>query len=469
MAQLNRRNFLKIMGAATAASLTPSLTFAQSASLCSSQKKTLVLFHLGGGLHSLSLLPPRLLQEYFDKHPDTGITNSRPLTPQVGLNPACLSMYDIYTGQIPALAQAGVGVTFINQAGILRSDGREGNSRSHEDGTKQWNTALMNPYGAEGSGFMGRYANRFCKNDGSELFNFVVLNGVPDAFTGPGITQVTASSLNTYGYTNDNFNTGARTGVTAASSNRFVIESIRQANDLQGPPANPGADILRITNENADAAQASIQAALAAYPAPPAGTYLANNPLNGRFQNAVALINASARGIIPSLTGISLSQGGYDTHSGQGNGSLTNPTADPNLVNSYSGQLARLLRQLDAGIGGFFRDLARLGLLNNALLAVTSEFGRTFENNNTNQNGQPVHGTDHGTGGQLTIIGPGVKNQVAYANYTGAHFTGRADWLPTEVDIRNVYSEIHEKFFGVDPSLFLSPDAYPKLNLGIFA
>jgi|GEM_PF-6539314 len=449
----SRRLFLKqmgIVGAAGMLSFGSGLSFAQS--LCTTRRKILVVVNLLGGLHGLSLLPPRQLQEYYDKHPTVGIKNPLALTPAVGLHPAMTNLHKIFGGELP-----GVGAVFFNQVGFLNPAGLDVNSRSHEVATNQYAAASVDPYSpGNNSGWLGRYAALHCAGP-SAAYSLVNMGGVARTFLGQGIAPVSAASLAEMVYADDSYSTGLVTGGNSAAANRHVRHTINELLAASEDDSSGHQELYRITHEKADSAIDMLAAVRTAYAAPPAGTYVQGNPLNQRFMDSVALINSWDR---TKVTLITLAQGGYDTHANQRN---------DDLVNGGFVGLARSLLQLDQAIGGFFNDLKNRNLLDNVVMLVVSEFGRTFENGNRDASGTLIAGTDHGSGAPAVVIGKGVRRALGYLNYQGNLFTdNRLMWLKTEVDVRSIYATLLEQHLGVSSApLFTEP--YVRTPLQIFA
>ena len=118
--------------------------------------------------------------------------------------------------------------------------------------------------------------------------------------------------------------------------------------------------------------------------------------------------------------------GGWDSHEYQGDGS--------------GGYLSGLLAQLGQGLGAFYADLDGSGANNftRKLTAVTmSEFGRRLREND-------AHGTDHGHGSAMFVMGGNVNGGQVYGAWPGLQnnqLYDNAD-LAVTTDYRQVLSEI---------------------------
>lgn len=114
------------------------------------------------------------------------------------------------------------------------------------------------------------------------------------------------------------------------------------------------------------------------------------------------------------------SQGGYDTHEGQG---------------AAEGTHAALLGELADALAAFHRALANLGLGQVVTSFTQSDFGRTFAPNLSG-------GTDHAWGNHQLVMGEAVKGGATYGRYPELTLGGPDDvgleawelqgrWIPT--------------------------------------
>jgi len=148
-----------------------------------------------------------------------------------------------------------------------------------------------------------------------------------------------------------------------------------------------------------------------------------------RLGNQFALISRLIAGGLQTRI-YYVSQGGYDTHTGQ------------------AGAHERLLREMGDAVSAFLADLKAQGNLGRVTLMTFSEFGRRVRENASG-------GTDHGAAAPLFLAGGGVK----------AGLLGEMPSLATRdlddgdvkfnVDFRSVYATLLEKHLGVksDPIL----------------
>ena len=115
--------------------------------------------------------------------------------------------------------------------------------------------------------------------------------------------------------------------------------------------------------------------------------------------------------------------GGWDTHVNQG---------------TVKGQLANRLDPLGTGLATLARELGPT--FDDTTIVVMSEFGRTVR-----QNGN--HGTDHGHGNVMWLLGGAVNGGKVYADWQGldnAHLYEGRD-VPVTTDFRWVLAQIAER------------------------
>jgi uncharacterized protein (DUF1501 family) len=130
----------------------------------------------------------------------------------------------------------------------------------------------------------------------------------------------------------------------------------------------------------------------------------------------------------PAIQFAFIGVGGWDTHANEGAG---------------AGQLANRLKPLGQGLSALARELGPA--LDDTVILVMSEFGRTFRENG---NG----GTDHGHGNAMWILGGPVHGGRVYADWPGltraALYEGRD--LAVTIDFRDVIATIAERHLGLD-------------------
>ena len=130
--------------------------------------------------------------------------------------------------------------------------------------------------------------------------------------------------------------------------------------------------------------------------------------------------------------------GGFDTHAGQ------------------KGTQARLLKVYSDGVAALVKDLKSNGLLNDVLILTFSEFGRRVKQNGSN-------GTDHGTANNVFLMGGNLRKPGFYNPAPNLLNLDKGD-LKFEIDFREIYATILDKWLGADAGLVLGK-GFRGLNL----
>ncbi len=141
----------------------------------------------------------------------------------------------------------------------------------------------------------------------------------------------------------------------------------------------------------------------------------------GRLAESLSLVGRMIAGGLPTRV-YYVSQGGYDTHQGQGN---SHP---------------RLLGELGAALGAFCADLRAQGNFNRVLVMTFSEFGRRVAQNASG-------GTDHGAAAPMFLLGGGVRGGV-HGPHPSLTQLNQGD-LAWTTDFRSVYATVLERWLRV--------------------
>ncbi len=160
---------------------------------------------------------------------------------------------------------------------------------------------------------------------------------------------------------------------------------------------------------------------------PANGAKYPDNSNFGKALMAVAQLIKSELGVEIACVDI----GGWDTHAGEGG-------AD-------GGELPRLLQEFAQGIHAFYSDMG--DRMQRVTLVSMSEFGRRLLENNS-------HGTDHGHGNVMFVMGGGIQGGKVYGDWPGLEknqLYGPGD-LNVTTDFRDVLGEIVKNRLG-NPNL----------------
>ncbi len=170
---------------------------------------------------------------------------------------------------------------------------------------------------------------------------------------------------------------------------------------------------------------------------PHVGAY-PDSPESTGLQETVRLIDADL-GLRTFHVGIS----GFDTHSKQDQGEYH----------------AQLLRNVSQGVSAMITDLESVGRMEDTLIVVYSEFGRTVYENGS-------EGTDHGTVAPVFVIGDSVRGGL-----TTPHPGLRVDDLTEDegepsltTDFRDVFGTVVDRWLVDDPNAVFPGHGYTDLG-----
>ena len=129
---------------------------------------------------------------------------------------------------------------------------------------------------------------------------------------------------------------------------------------------------------------------------------------------------------------------GFDTHANQTN------------------TQERLLRIYAESLEVFIDDLQKNNAFDDVLVLTFSEFGRRVKQNDSD-------GTDHGTANNVFIMGKNLKKQGLYNNLPNLANLDKNGNLKYEVDFREIYATILDKWLEVDDVAILNK-SFSKLD-----
>ena len=156
------------------------------------------------------------------------------------------------------------------------------------------------------------------------------------------------------------------------------------------------------------------------------GTNLAAYPGGGFASNLAAAARLIRGGLGANILSVSI--GGFDTHSMQG---------------GAEGRHADRWREIADGIAAFLADLGEDGIDERVLVMTFSEFGRTLEENGN-------RGTDHGAGASMMLFGKGLDGGVFGTQSDLVTQLYGGDPMPT-TDFRSLYATLLQDWFGMPP------------------
>jgi uncharacterized protein (DUF1501 family) len=372
-------SFLSLSGAAPA-------LFARAAESAKSADRNdhvLVVVELAGGNDGLNTVIPFEDDLYYKNRPTLGIPKGEVLKlgDQIGLHPAMPLAQELFKDGKLAIVQ-GVGYPEPN--------------RSHFRSMEIWHTASTAAR-TPTTGWLGRVLDaRFDPDEADGLRALAFTGGLPqamqaDKWSVPVIQQLEAFAGGTEPSARDKT---LRKLSTQGKTDDAAIRFVRRQADA----------VFRAAEKLRDAA-AKYQSAVQYPPG-----------LGDQFRRAAQVITADL-----GVRLLFVSQGGYDTHSGQ------------------AGAHQALLGELSGSLAAFQHDLEKHSVADKVLVMVFSEFGRRVDENGS-------QGTDHGAGSCMFLAGAKVKGGV-----TGSHPSlaklGDGD-LVHSVDFRSVYATVLDKWLG---------------------
>ena len=356
-----------------------------------------------GGYDGLNLLVPVTNQAYYDRRPTIQIAPGNALDigeTDYALHPAMTNLQTLFNNG-EACAFRMVGYPNANLSHFISQD-------VHSWGVR----GEFNPLGIDESGWVARYADL---HTATSMGAAAIGVGRPLEFEGGNTNPFMAGSLNSFDFSTSNIGTTDHAHRLNALSN--VLQSF-SGDTLTTEAKNALDQGVMLADQ--------IQQAVDDYEngttgSPFAATY--GNATPARYLRDAAILIRGGFETRVFMTGY----GGWDTHGNQG--------AD-------TGSQATLIGRLDHAIGTFADDCKDMGVWNDMLLLVSSEFGRrNFENGS--------NGTDHGHGNMFFAVGGNLTNN---AKIYGPEITesdiADQNWLHYELDYRDIFREAVTNHLG---------------------
>jgi uncharacterized protein (DUF1501 family) len=229
------------------------------------------------------------------------------------------------------------------------------------------------------------------------------------------------------------------TGVTINDANTFY-QLIGESSNVAGedlPCCDAGDLVSFVRRQQVLAVGYSAEIKKAA----DAGVNLAVYPAQNKLADQLKIVSRLIHGGLKSKIYF-VSLDGFDTHSGQSEGS-----------DVTTGAHANLLKQLGDAVKAFYSDLQLQGIQQRVLSMTFSEFGRRANSNNS-------LGTDHGQAAPMFLIGQGLqKRQIGMPSNLVSDLLpiNPQPWdtqrdLAMQIDFRRVYSDVLNDWLGNDPA-----------------
>jgi uncharacterized protein (DUF1501 family) len=374
-----------------------------------SEERIVVSLLLTGGPDGLSVVPPFAHDDYYKLRKTLGIptANVLKLNEEVGLHPKLTYFKEMFDAGSLALV-LGTGYPNFNL--------------SHFTGRDIWEAAKEGvTNGKRGAtGWLGRFVDYAC-HDADPTRNVAVGPGrLPLVVAGkdhPGLGFVSPESFRFNG--------------DASEQGQMVYSHL---NEMTHAPKEDDLQFITRTAVDANSASARLGELASNYRSP------IRYP-DTQFGNSLKTIAGFINGGLPARVyyaaqGIAVF-GGYDTHADQ------------------TRRLSDLLSELNDTVSAFYADLERCGNAKRVMTFTYSEFGRRAAENFSG-------GTDHGLAQPMFVMGGGVKGGVFGKQPSLTDLDERGN-LKMQVDFRNVYATILEKYLKVPNDIVLG-QKFPQLE-----
>jgi uncharacterized protein (DUF1501 family) len=444
--QILRRNFLKGLGAVTAANALPGLSL-MNAYAQSADYKALVCVFLYGGNDGNNMVVPVQAAEYGTYAAARGSIAlpqaSLVQLPQsggarFGLHANLAPLQQIWAnGDMALVFNAGPLVQPVTRAQYRANRStRPANLFSHDDQQEQNQTAIPNNQATTGWG--GRLGDRVTvMNAGSSVPMNISVGGNDIFLRGQATPAYSVPSGGNFGLTITGGNAAQQTARRNAMQALFGLDrqnvQVRSAADVISSAVNASTALNAAVNNNASAAAPSFQGLTSGL---------------SRQLFAVAKM-IEGRGQLGLRRQVFFAQtGGYDNHQ-----------------NQIADQAGRF-NELGPALRAFYNATVALGVQDQVTLFTLSDFGRTLRVNDG--------GSDHAWGNHQIVIGGAVRGGQAYGTFPNLALGGPDDtdsdgrWIPTTAV--DQYAATLARWFGVAdadlPAVVPNIARFPTANLG---
>jgi uncharacterized protein (DUF1501 family) len=446
--QILRRNFLKGLGAITAANTLPGLSL-MNAYAQSADYKALVCVFLYGGNDANNMVVPVQAAEYATYAAARGsialpqaslVPLAQASGTRFGLHANLAPLQQIWTnGDLALLLNAGPLVQPVTRAQYRANRStRPANLFSHDDQQEQMQTAIPNNSATTGWG--GRLGDRvLALNAGSEVPMNISAGGNDVFLKGESVPPYSVPASGQFGLAGFN-NTAQANARRTAMQQLFALDRenhmVRSASDVISGAVNASAALNAAVNNAASAAAPAFQGL--------------NSGLSRQLFAVAKLIEARAQ--LGLRRQIFFAQaGGYDNHQNQ--------IADQ----------GRRFNELGPALRAFYDAIIALGVQDQVTLFTLSDFGRTLRVNDG--------GSDHAWGNHQLIIGGAVRGGATYGTFPSLALGGPDDtdadgrWIPTTAV--DQYAATLAKWLGVAdtdiPAVVPNIGRFPTRDLGFMA
>jgi uncharacterized protein (DUF1501 family) len=386
----------------------------------------LVLIQLAGGNDGLNAVVPYTNDFYYQARPSIAIRPGDVLTlnATLGLNPSMTGFKSLFDA---------------GKLAVVNGVGYPNPNRSHFRATEIWQTASdEDKYLSDG--WLGCYFDNACQGcDPTVGIN--IGPRMPQAFSSHTPTGITLENPDSYRFIgsgqNDDETLAYRSMYTQPddplgnvnSNSGGSVSMVSGTVTLQN--GQSALDFLERTSMDAQVSSDKIR------------EIAAKTPSNSRYPGSglarnLQLVARLITGGLPTRV-FYVSQGGYDTHTGQ-----------------RGAQDARL-RELADAVKAFTDDLTSAGEFERVMIMTFSEFGRRVHENGS-------QGTDHGAAAPMFLVGGHLKTDLLGAEPSLAPADLQDGDIKYNTDFRSVYASILKDWLKTNPDPILGKP-FPTLPI----
>jgi uncharacterized protein (DUF1501 family) len=448
--QILRRNFLKGLGAITAANTLPGLSLMNAYAQAAGDYKALVCVFLYGGNDANNMVVPVQAAEYGVYAAGRGslalpqgslVPLAQATGTRFGLHANLAPLQQVWTnGDMALILNTGPLVQPLTRTQYQSNrSARPQNLFSHDDQQEQNQSAIPNNQTTVGWG--GRLGDRVvAMNAGSSVPMNISVGGNDIFLKGQTVPAYSVPSGGNFGLTTTGGNATQQTARRTAMQSLFALDRANQqvmaASNTISSAVNASAALNTVISNAASAAA-------------PAFTGLNSGLSRQLFAVAKMIEGRATLGLRRQI--FFAQTGGYDNHQNQ--------IADQ----------ANRFTELGPALRAFYNAIVALGIQDQVTLFTLSDFGRTLRVNDG--------GSDHAWGNHQIVIGGTVRGGQAYGTFPNLALGGPDDtdrdgrWIPTTAV--DQYAATLAKWFGVPdadiPAVVPNIARFASRDLGFMA